>query len=394
MIDPSTTERGHTRAVPTWFVLGLVGIAAVLAYIALWRGVDRPGSFFGGDLIAYISAADRLAATGSPYSPQLFLGPVENRIENVPIGYFYPPILAQLLLPLRGIPPLALAAAWSTAQMACLLVLLPRLAAGRSAPTLNRSLLAIGFGLASYPLQFALFGGNVSGWLAIGVALSLTSGPRARGFVAAVAAAIKLVPIPMLAAAFTDRRTRLAAIFPLAIVVGVSVLLAPPAWTDFVQILPNVLRNVMADDRTNLSPAGALSAFGLVGVGTIVGWVLAIAFGIAALVTGFREGYSHRVVAIATLSLTFASSTLWDHYLGVMVPLILWAWPLAGTQRRRAIAAFVVLLTGLWVRLDATPEYRLALVASLVACSLAIATTRDQPCGDFEPALNLVTSRS
>ena len=67
MIDRSATEPGDARAAPTWFVLGLIAMAALLAYIVLWRGVTRPGSFFGDDLIAYTSAADRLAATGSPY---------------------------------------------------------------------------------------------------------------------------------------------------------------------------------------------------------------------------------------------------------------------------------------------------------------------------------------
>jgi Glycosyltransferase family 87 len=363
------------RAVPTWFVLGLIGIAALLAYIVLWRGVTRPGSFFGDDLIAYTSAADRLASTGSPYDPVLLAGPIDNRPENVPIGYFYPPVLAQLFLPLRTIPHLALALGWSAAQAICLLILLPLVAAGRSRPTLNTALLAIGFGLAFYPLQFSIFSGNVSGWLAIGVALSLVTASRVGGVVAAVATCIKLTPIPMFVAALTDRRSRPAAVIPLAIIVIVSVVLAPQAWSDFVKVLPNVLRNGMADSRTNLSPAHALFEFGLYGVGLAVGWALAIGFGFVAVVTGLREGYSNRVLAMAVLSVTFASSTLWDHYLGVMVPLILWAWPAAGSRQRLAFAVFVVLATGLWIRLDAVPEYRLALVVSLVVCSLAIAMT-------------------
>jgi Protein of unknown function (DUF2029). len=299
---------------------------------------------------------------------------MENRVENVPIGYFYPPVLAQLFLPLRGIPPFALAVGWSTAQALCLVILLPLAYAGRAALTLDRALLAIGFGLAFYPLQFAIFSGNVSGWLTIGVALSLANGPRIGGSVAAVATSVKLTPLPMFLAALTDRRSRPAAVIPLAIIVMVSVLLAPRAWSDFVTVLPNVLRNGMADSATNLSPANALVGFDLLGLGLLVGWALALGFGIAAVVTGMREGYSHRVLAMAALSVTFASSTLWDHYLGVFVPLILWAWPVAGPRRRLAIAVFVLLATGLWLRLNELPGYRLALVAALVACSLAIGT--------------------
>ena len=80
-----------------------------LAYIVLWRGVTRLGSFFGDDLYAYTQAADRLAATGSPYHPALLAGPIVSSVDNVLIGYFYPPVLAQLFLPLREIPHLWLA---------------------------------------------------------------------------------------------------------------------------------------------------------------------------------------------------------------------------------------------------------------------------------------------
>ena len=388
MIDRSATEPGRARAAPTWFVLGLIAMAALLAYIVLWRGVTRPGSFFGDDLFAYTNAADRLAATGSPYHPDLLRGPIVSG-DNVPIGYFYPPVLAQVFLPLRGLPHFVLAVGWSTAQAICLVILLPLAFAGRSALTLNRALLAIGFGLAFYPLQFAIFSGNVSGWLAIGVALSLVAGRRIRGSVAAVATCVKLLPLPLFLAALTDRRSRPAAVIPLAVIVIVSILLAPQAWADFVRVLPNTLQIGMAESRTNLSPAHALFEFGLVGVGLLVGWVLAIGFGIAAIVTGLREGYSNRVLAMAVFSFTFASSTLWDHYLGVLVPLILWAWPTVRTRRRLAIAVFVVLATGLWLRLDAIPEYRLALVASLVACTLAIATTREREATEPLPWVRL-----
>ena len=377
MTDRSATEPADGRTPPTWFVLGLIGIAAILAYIVLWRGVARPGSFFGDDLIAYTSAADRLAATGSPYHPALLLDPIVSG-DDVAIGYFYPPVLAQVFLPLRGLPHFALAVGWSTAQAICLVILLLLVFASRSRLTLNRALLAIGFGLAFYPLQFAIFSGNVSGWLAVGVALSLVTGPRIGGSVAAVATGVKLLPLPMFVAALTDRRSRPAAVIPLAIIVTVSVLLAPQAWSDFVRVLPNTLQIGMAESRTNLSPAHALAEFGFLGVGLILGWVLALGFGIAAVITGIREGYSNRVLAMAVFSVTFASSTLWDHYLGVLVPLILWAWPAAGSRRRIAMTVFVSLAIGLWIRLDAIPEYRLALVVSLVVCSLAIATIRER----------------
>jgi hypothetical protein len=377
MSQRSAIRSEGDRPIPTWFVLGLIGFAASLAYIVLWRGVTRLGSFFGDDLYAYTQAADRLAATGSPYHPALLAGPIVSG-DNVLIGYFYPPVLAQLFLPLREIPHLWLAVGWSTAQAICLVILLPLVLARGSSISLNRALLAIGFALAFYPLQFAIFSGNVSGWLAVGVALSLVAGARVGGVVAAVATAIKLLPVPLFLAALTDRRSRLTAVVPLAVIVAVSVVLAPQAWLDFAKVLPNTLQIGMATSRTNLSPAHAFFDFGLVGLGTVIGWALTIGFGVAAVATGLREGYSNRVLAMAVFAMIFASSTLWDHYLAVMVPLILWAWPAVGSRRRMAMAAFVIIATGLWIRLDAIPEYRLVLVASLVVCSFAIASVRER----------------
>src|SRR6478752_9750051 len=326
MTQRSAARSEDGRAVPTWFVLGLICFAGALAYIVLWRGVTRLGSFFGDDLYAYTQAADRLAATGSPYHPALLQGPIVSG-DNVLIGYFYPPVLAQLFLPFRDIPHFWLAIGWSAAQAVCLVILLPLVLARGSAISTNRALLALGFALAFYPLQFAIFSGNVSGWLAVGVALSLVAGPRVAGVVAALATAIKLLPVPLFLAALTDRRSRLTAVVPLTVIVAVSVVLAPQAWLDFAKVLPNTLQIGMATSRTNLSPAHAFFDFGLVGLGTVIGWALTIGFGVAAVATGLREGYSNRVLAMAVFAMIFASSTLWDHYLAVMVPLILWAWP-------------------------------------------------------------------
>ena len=332
------------------------------------------------DLIAYTSAADRLAATGSPYHPALFAGPIVSG-DDIPIGYFYPPVLAQVFLPLREIPHFTLAVGWSATQAVCLAILLPLIHAGRSAVTLNGALIAIGFGLVFYPLQIAIFGGNVSGWLAIGVAISLVNGPRIGGAVASVATAVKLLPLPMFAAAFTDRRARLMAALPLALIVAVSVLVAPQAWVDFVTILPNILRIGTASGFSNVSPAHTLDEFGLAGLGLLIGWVLALCFGIAAVITGMHEGYSNRVMAMAVFSVTFASSTLWDHYLAVLAPLILWAWPAGGTRQRSAIAVFAIIAMGLWTQIGRNPDYRAALLVSLVICTVAIATIREPVAG-------------
>jgi hypothetical protein len=369
--------RAEDRRPPVWFYLGLVAIAALIAYELLWYRVTDPRLFFGGDLVAYTSAADRLVETGTPYHPALFLGPVANRVQNIPIGYFYPPVLAQIFVPLRDIPPTALAVGWASAQAVCLVILLPLVVGLGSRPSLGKALLAIAFGLTFYPLQFAIYGGNVSGWLAIGVALALVAGPGIRGVVSAVATTVKFTPIPMFAAALMDRRSRIAAVAPLVAIVAASFLLAPRAWSDWLTVLPNVLRNEMGSATQNLSPANTMREIGLEPVGIVAGWVLFLGFAVAAIVFGRREGYTRRVVAMAAFAVTFASSTMWDHYLALMAPLILWAWPIAGRARQVAIAVFVAAAASLWFLPYMPAGTHLVLISSLVVCCVAIATLRE-----------------
>ncbi len=97
----------------------------------------------------------------------------------------------------------------------------------------------------------------------------------------------------------------------------------------------------MADQFSNISVAHVLQPFGLLVFGTVLGWLLALGFVVAAVVTGIRDGYSNRVLAMALFAVIFLSTSLFDHYLAVMAPLILWAWPIRGMRGRIAIAVFL-----------------------------------------------------
>ena len=198
---------------------------------------------------------------------------------------------------------------------------------------------------------------------------------------AAVATTIKLLPVPMFLAALTDRRSRLTAVVSLAVIVAVSVVLAPQAWVDFTKVLPNTLQIGMATSRTNLSPAHAFSEFGLVGLGTVIGWGLAIGFGVAAIATGLREGYSNRVLAMAV----FCGHLRVVHAVGPlsrpsMVPLILWAWPAVGTRRRMRSPSSSIITTGLWIRLDPSLN-----TASRSWRRSSSAASRSRPCVSVRP---------
>lgn len=80
-----------------------------------------------------------------------------------------------------------------------------------------------------------------------------------------------------------------------------------------------------------------------------------------------------RVVAMAVFATTFASPTMWAHYLAPMVPLILVAWAPCGPRRRVVLALFVITSLGLWVGLNSQAWFTLAYDGVLIACCLSIA---------------------
>ncbi len=175
-----------------------------------------------------------------------------------------------------------------------------------------------------------------------------------------MATAVKLLPLPMFAAALTDRRARLTAVAPACAdrrrvgarrPAGVGGLRDDPAEHP-------ADRDGIAASRTSRLRTRSTSSASL-GLGLLIGWVLALGFGIAAVITGMREGYSNRVMAMAVFSVTFASSTLWDHYLAVLAPLILWAWPAGGDPPARCDRGLRrASRCGLWTQIGRNPEYR------------------------------------
>ena len=159
-IDSATTAQ-LTR------VLLVVACVLVLAYAA--RALWASGVFFGGDHEAYRAGAARLIATGSPYHPELSVGPIANQVENVGIAYLYPPVLAQVFTVIGGVSPDALAWANACIQFVALLDLKPPLVYRRFGGMLTATevLLIWLLIISSWPVQMALYGGNLSGWIAI-----------------------------------------------------------------------------------------------------------------------------------------------------------------------------------------------------------------------------------
>ena len=384
-----STTGGWTRGTALWLAVGLAGVA--WAATVLWAGA--PGGFFGGDLTAYVNAARRLAESATPYHPVLYGPPLANIRSNIPVGYIYPPPLAQAFSLLPAIDPTTLASIWILVQAALLALVLPRVAR-QYAPAvspLRRLAVVLAFAATSFPLSFALYGGNVSAWVAIGVGLLLIGGAKTRGAVAAGLTLLKAVPFPFLLIAIVNRPSRLPALLTLGVGVAVSFVVAPEAWLDWMQAWPHIAAMTPGPAPSNLSPAVVAVQLGLEGLGRAIGMILAVCFGAAAVVLSLR-GRWPAAVAAATISSLLVSPTLWDHYIAAVVPIVIAAWWIATPSERLVIAASWVAMLPMWLGLGnagASLLWLAALLAVSIAAIRALGRVAPEPTQGNLPSVGL-----
>ena len=205
--------------------------------------------------------------------------------------------------------------------------------------------------LSSWPLALALFDGNVSGWIMIGVATMLVAGSRIGGAASAVLAISKLTPGPLFGAALATGGARNPAALTAVVVFLASFAVAPAAWFDWFRVLPSIARNPPTAGVAIQSPAAASAALGWPEVGFGVGVALAAGFTLAAIALAWRRGLILSSVAAATFAYMFASPTLWDHHVAVAVPIMIAAWPRGSRPVRLIVVLNVGWSVGVWIGL-------------------------------------------
>ena len=191
---------------------GLVALATVGAALLLIVALTRWS--VPSDEHAYWLAARRLIDGLPLYDPAAT--PV------TPYAYWYPPVLAQALVPVALVLPSAGQLAWTVLMLGCLVWL-----AG------GRMLVALAF-VVFLPVAVEFWFRNIHLILAVLVVLSVE-----RGWLASVGASIKLSPglgIPWLAARGRWRDAGVAILVGIAIL-AVSVALSPQAWLDWLSIV-------------------------------------------------------------------------------------------------------------------------------------------------------------
>lgn len=333
-------------------VLGALAAAAVVTVVATLKVLVAHPEQFGLDLPSYVQGARRLVDSGTPYSPELHAGPLENISANIAIGYFYPPPLAQLFVPISGLPTPLLAWAWTLSQAALLLILLPlvyrRFGGQRDGAHLTAILLAaVAFG----PNLIAAYIGNLSGWIAILIALMLVAGVPGLAASAATAMWLKLTPGVFAVGAIIDRSTRSAAMVSCLAILAVSLIVSPSAWADWIAVLPSIVGLSEAPYTSNLAPPHVLASTGLTSLAAVARVALPIWFGILLIVAAWR-GHVAAWVTAATGVYLSATTTAWDHYFAALTPLAIAAWPRATPFVRVVIVGVLVTFGPLWFLSD------------------------------------------
>ncbi len=323
-------------------LVGVLGVAAAVSAISVLKVLVANPEQLGLDLPSYLEGARRLVESGTPYSPELHAGPLGNVSSNIAIGYFYPPPLAQLFVPILGVPMPMLAWAWGLSQTLLLLILLPVVYRRFSGRAPGMGVVAVLLGAVAFtPNLVALYIGNLSGWIAILIALMLVVEAPGRAASAAAAMWLKLTPGVFAAGALIDRSTRSATLAACLAILAVSMVLSAAAWADWIAVLPSIAGLSEAPYTSNLAPAHVLASAGFAGLAEITRIALPALFGVLLLVSAWRGNLGAWVASATGVYLT-ASGTSWDHYFAALSPLASAAWPRASAAVRCVIIGGLV----------------------------------------------------
>lgn len=323
----------------------IAGLAVLVFSIKAAQMVWDGSTTYETDLWAYFSGAERLRSGEPLYPPDLDI--VESRLQ-----YAYPPLLAQVLYPIRSY---ALAWwLWLAGSLACwgvsLWLLLRELLKTEVGQQLRRSglwwvflaclvnfpplLVHLTWGQLQLPLLLLLTGA----WLALRTGRDVRA-----GVLIGLAITLKLFPLLLVLPLVVQRRLRCAAV-ALAVAGGLLGLsFAAVGWEQtwfyLVHVLPEVSKqDVLAD---NYSITQALRVLGGTGFpAEIPGLALRlVGLGLATLVAFRAQGQADRALAAGVTALLWVTPIVWSHYFVLVYLPLADALPRAGKRGQALLAA-------------------------------------------------------
>lgn len=321
------------------------------------------------DLITFINAARRMIESGTPYLP-LHLDPSIALRPGWEIAdaYVYPPLMAQLFVPLAGLDHTT---AWNIHSGASAIAML---AAGLIAARVARvrlSLLEVVFGvlllLPMMTIASTLWHGRPEPFIALAIAVALASGGAAAGAGVALAALLRLPTaafgLPLLIAG-PWRRVLIGGVGLTALIVAGGALLAPAAWSDYLlggAAIRTVTGNIgigLYDDAPHALVAFAffqalnvpetwdslvdLAALGPTAEAVIRG-ARVVELGLAVVLAAWSTRLArdarrrHAAVAAAVAAGLIVGGLLWEYHALPLLPVAIASFLIGGPGVRRAL---------------------------------------------------------
>jgi hypothetical protein len=354
VVQPLADRRFRCGLAALLLVIGALGLGALLVHQA---SLPLAQGQFGIDFHDYRIAAQRMGTGDVPYAPAMLEGPVPAQgIDR----YRYPPILAQALVPISGLPLQVDNVIWLAIQLA--FTYGGTWVAGTAGGLRRSPERALWTGVACVwylPLFQTLWMGNVSGIVAGLVGFATVPAPRSGGWLASIGLLKGTTGIAASIALFRGRRMAAAAVVTSGLLIALSVAVSPAAWVDYWRVLPNLIAG-SASYATNLAP-DQLLAHALPAARPVAPLIriLAVALGTGALLSGCllarrSERWGQAVILAVVASLLIPSS-LWYHYLAALLPLAALAWGKAVSRDRVGLFGGVALIcmgiAALWIAL-------------------------------------------
>ena len=348
-------------------VLLVIG-TSLMSMMLVTQASDEDGQF-GIDFNAYYLAAERYSSGDPIYTAELLSGPIHAQGVD---RYKYPPPFAQVLRPLAVLAPGEAALVWLIIQALAVLAALwlgTGIGGARASP--ERALWCGVAAVFFLPVFDTLWKGNISGILALS-SVMVALGGAAAGIGAAAGALLKSVPGTLVFPALAmDSRARVTVLVTLGIGAAVSFVLAPAAWLDY----PTVVRNLLsgtADFASNLAPATVAAGLGLpdlaIDLIRIAMLALVIASVIGSVLLARTRGGLPAAALLAVIAMLLLPSSLWYHYLVILLPFAAIAWPRAtGLQRGLLFGSAAIIVVSLvWLPLALLGGVMMATVSLLV----------------------------
>ena len=372
MTDPNA-RRVDVWAWPVLRVLASRHFQLFLAFAAVVFGIVLSGVYLDvlsrfhegmNDFQFYLRAAERIVDGGSMYTAAQMGGPTDAFCGDC---YLYPPLFAQLLVPLTYVPAqtanLLVAGALTTMAIASVWL---ATGIGGAARSLERFLWSTAAALLFVPVFYSNYYGNVGSILALLITFVAMGGAVA-GVAATLGMFLKVSPAGLVPAVIAEGpAARRSSLLTIAVVGGISFIIAPQAWIDYLTVLPNLLRGSSAFPD-NLALANVAMKAGWTEAAVSAVRAATITAGLLCIVTSVwfaRQPGGMPAAALAgTVAMLIIPGTMWPHYVTVLLPFAAMAWPRAHTVPRTCLllGAVIITLTGLG-QFDGWPQLGMLLM--------------------------------